>query len=398
MEPLRVLLVHNRYTEKGGEDTVFESEWDALKRQDDIIVDQLIYNNKAGVLKSLINFLFLPWNPLSSRKLRTKIKAFDPDVIHLHNWFFTASLAVITEAKKMNVPVVVTVHNFRLLCPSATLYWDGNIHDEALISAFPWTAVQHKVYRNSYFLTFWLALSIFIHRKMKTFKMIDRYIFLNPFMREIFLASSLDLHRNQTSIKSNFLIEKTYEPSLKDDSYLFIGRLSEEKGIQTLIDAFSRYSKPLTVIGDGPFKAQVMKLAKNHKNIRYLGSLPPDLIIHHMLNSSALLVPSLWYEGMPMVILEAFACGLPVIASNLGAMKTMINHESNGLLFEPGSVDDFILTLKKWNELPDSLKTYYGENARSTFEKQYTAQDNMRILKDIYLSVKTRYDSHNFSK
>jgi len=232
---LKVLMIHTYYQQTGGEDAVFNQERKLLEESEQVEV--LEFRNQPG-LKGALQFLLSFWNPFAARKLKQKISEVQPDIIHLHNVHFAIGPIAIRVAQKAGVPVVMTLHNYRLLCPSATLSYKGEIFIESLNETFPWKAVRRKVYRNSLLQTFWLAWIIFFHKKIGTWKMVDRYIALTDFARELFLHSSFGLKPEKYAVKSNFKEEAALSPVQKGDHFLFVGRLSPEKGIRVLLEAY----------------------------------------------------------------------------------------------------------------------------------------------------------------
>ncbi len=198
---MKVLFIHTCYSQHGGEDAVFESECNLLKSKN-IEVESLLFQNGKNVLR---NIILAPFNIISYLKVKSTIRRFQPDVIHLHNWHFAASPSVVWAAQHCKVPIVMTLHNYRLLCPSAILFHKGELFFESLSGGFPWKAVNRKVYRNSWFLTFWLAAIIRLHKSIGTWKKVDHFITLSEFAKKIFLHSDLGLQEEKLSVKPNFV-------------------------------------------------------------------------------------------------------------------------------------------------------------------------------------------------
>ena len=318
---MKILFIHNKYQQKGGEDTVFEQELELLGQSEQ--VRSLTFQNFSGG-KGVVQFLLSAWNVFSAGKIKKAIRDFQPEVIHVHNWHYAVGPLVVRIAGKRNIPVVLTIQNFRLLCPSATLLYKGALFMDSVQASFPWTAVKKKVYRNSYFQTWWLACVIWIHKKIGTWKMVDRFIVQTDIAKNVFISSSLGVAENQFSIKPNFIKDPGLVPVEREDFFLFIGRLAEEKGIDVLLDAFKDKSADLYIGGDGPLQEKVIAACNENPRIHYLGLLDKKAVRDLMGRCSTLIFPSIWFEGMPMTLIEAFAVGTPVIASDLGAMASMI--------------------------------------------------------------------------
>jgi glycosyltransferase involved in cell wall biosynthesis len=384
---MKILLLHTFYTMRGGEDTVFEQEYKLLLKLHE--VEKITFQNKSG-LPGAIQFLFSFWNPLEAQKLKQIIIQFKPDVIHMHNVHFAIGPIALHVARKMGVPVVVTLHNYRMLCPSGILQHNGVIFTDSLRSRFPWKAIWLKVYRDSALQTFWLALVTWGHKKLGTWKNVTRYIVLTEFAMELFQKSSLNFHRDQIIVKPNFVQSSARTLVNRHDHFLFVGRFTEEKGISVMLEAFIKSGYKLHLAGTGPLIEKVISTCNIHKNITYLGSLGRECVQRAMQNCSALVFPSTWYEGMPMTILEAFSVGTPVLASEIGAMSAMITHRYNGLHFEAGNTNVLIKQLDYWQNLSPAEKETYCTNALGTYLQNYTPEKSLKQLSEIYQSIAKR--------
>ncbi|GHV47626.1 hypothetical protein FACS1894181_01450 [Bacteroidia bacterium] len=200
---MKILLIHTTYRFKGGEDSVVESEKKLLQANSNEVFT-LTFGNPASIIFASTMFLISIFNPFSYWKVTRAIKNFQPDVIHVHNWHFAASPSVFIAARIRKIPVVHTLHNYRLLCPSGILFHNGQLFLESLQQKFPWSAVKKRVYRNSVVQTFWLAFIVWFHKKIGTWNKIDRYIVLTPFSKELFTRSALHLSPEKLTIKPNF--------------------------------------------------------------------------------------------------------------------------------------------------------------------------------------------------
>lgn len=380
---MRILVIHCAYQYKGGEDTVVSEEVELL-RNNGYEVEVLLFNNQGS---SFLKLLQLPFNISAYTKTSDRIKQFNPDVIHMHNLHFAASPSPLYAAKRYGVPVVMTLHNYRLLCPSGMLFHNGEIFTKSLTEAFPFTAVSQGVYRNSKLITFWLALSNKVHQLLNTYRIPAKVICLTNHAASIVSQSKLKLFAHQLIIKPNFTFSPAKAFAPHGDHFLYVGRLSAEKGIKILLDTFAISNLTVLIAGDGPMKETVEEFASKYPNIYYLGNLETNKVTAAMQAASALVFPSEWFEGMPLTIIEAFACSLPVVASKLGAMESMINNGENGLLFEPGNKADFQKTVYKWVQLSGIRKAEMRIKARDTYEALYSPQKNEAQLTAIYRSV-----------
>lgn len=376
---MKILLIHTKYTQAGGEDAVVAQELELLRKTH--TVEVVYFQNKSGI-KGAAQFLRSIWNTNAAQTVRSKIKNFQPDVVHLHNFHFASGPLIIRMIAKMKVPLVQTLHNYRMLCPSAILLHNNHLFLDSLEQSFPWSAVRKKVYRNSSGLTFWLAFVYWFHRKIGTFQKIDRFICLTPFAQNLMQKNRIEIAAEKFVVKPNFTEEiKQHSPEKRGEHFLFIGRLSEEKGIEVLLNAFEQTDFTLKIAGDGPLKETIEKSSIENENIIYLGALKKTEVQREMSLTQALIFPSIWYEGMPMTILEAFSCHTPIIASNLGAMSTIIEHNTNGLHFEAGNAEDLRKQLKNWSTLDTQL---LQENAYRSYTEKYAPNLQLQYFNKIY--------------
>lgn len=379
---MRILIIHNFYQDAGGEDLVYRQERELLAQTAE--VDVLEFHNRKG-LKGIFQFITYPFNIMAANKLSAKIKQFKPDIIHIHNLHYASGPQLIAAAKRHGIPVVMTLHNYRLLCPSATLYHRGAIFTDSISRAFPWKAVRLGVWTGSPLKTFWLAFTNYLHRRIGTWQQVDRYFVLTEFARQLFIHSTLGVPRHRWQVKPNFLVEKNQQqPSNRGRDYLFVGRLSEEKGIRTLVNAFKSSTRSLRIAGDGPLMEELRTVSQKWPNIQLLGALTAEQVHREMTACRALIFPSVWYEGMPMTLLEAFASQTPVIASKLGAMGDMIEDGENGLLFNAGDSSSLERALQRWEAWEHEDQIRIGRQAYQTYQQRYSSLVNQKILLETY--------------
>src|SRR5258706_7455222 len=335
---MKILLIHNKYQQPGGENVVFETEGELLAKNGHF-VERLVFDNST--IRTFVDIFFsglkVIYNPESARKLWKQIEHFKPDIIHVHNFVPLVSPSIFFVAKEFNIPTILTLHNYRLICPSATLVYKGKIYERNIHSVFPFDAIIKGVYRNSMLQTAAVATMVGLHNLIGTWRnKVDFYIALTNFAKEKFRTSALAIPEERLVVKPNFVHDFGIAHSMRNDELLFVGRLVEEKGIQILLKATQILQFNLTIIGDGPLRKLVTDAAKANPNIHYLGFQDKVNVANHMKKCKALIFPSIWYEGFPLTVLEAFSTGTLVIASKLGAMAEIIHDRVNGLLFEPG--------------------------------------------------------------
>jgi glycosyltransferase involved in cell wall biosynthesis len=376
--PHRVLLLHNRYQHRGGEDSVVESEVELLRDRGHP-VELLIWDNEeVGRLPPATVAARTLWSRSSVARVSEAIARFRPDVVHVHNSFPLASPSVYWTADRAGLPVVKTLHNFRLMCPQAMLLRDGRVCEDC-VGRIPLPAIRHRCYRGSRAATAVTAAMLVTHRVLGTYRdRVTRYIALNEFCRGKFIEGGLPADR--IVLKPNFVAADPPPPDAARDGLLFVGRLSAEKGIETLARA-ARLMPQVTirVVGTGPDEA----LLDGVPNIERLGRKSGPEVMQWMACSAALVLPSIWYENFPRTLVEAFAQGLPVIASRIGALGELIEHGRTGLLFDVGSAEDLARRSREALAEPARLRRM-GEAARDVYEAGYTPETNYTILARIY--------------
>jgi len=279
--------------------------------------------------------------------------------------------------------------NYRLMCPGALLMRDGKVCEDCVGKSVAWPAILHGCYRGSRLGSACVTTMLASHRLAGTWrKAVDRYVVLTEFGRRKFIEAGFE--KSKISVKPNFA-EQTPPPGDGDGGYfVFVGRLAHEKGIDILLDAWSKFSGKLKILGDGPMADMVKEFASQNDSIEWLGQQPGDVVQQVVGDATALLVPSTWYEGLPKTIIEAFSVGTPIIASDLGAMSEVIEHEKTGALFEPGSSEELLKALQWMASSPQRAKSM-RTRVRETFEQRYTADRNYEILLDIYRQVLSEY-------
>jgi glycosyltransferase involved in cell wall biosynthesis len=318
------------------------------------------------------------WSVRSIRELGALCTVFQPDVIHVHNTFPLISPSIYWMASARGIPVVQTLHNFRLLCPQGTFLRNGRVCEDCL-GNLPWRAVTRKCYRDSVPQSAVLALMLGTHRAAGTYRhRVTRYIALNAFARARFIGAGL--RPEQVCIKPNFVdCVAPPAPQVRLGG-LYVGRLSAEKGVQTLLAAVCAGNVAMpTVIGAGPLAHDAAQVCGD----RYLGFRAREEIMDAMGRHAFLLVPSLCLEQLPTTILEAFAAGLPVIASRVGPLPDIVKEHVTGLLFEPGNASDLAEKIA-WADAHGAEMAQMGRNARAEYEANYTPSINYRMLLEIY--------------
>jgi glycosyltransferase involved in cell wall biosynthesis len=377
---MRILIAHNAYQHRGGEDMVVESEITLLRAHGHEVAEYRRHNDEITGMSRVALFGQTVWSSRTEVDIEKYVADFRPEVIHVHNTLPLISPSLYYAAGKARVPVIQTLHNFRMLCPQAMFLRDGKVCEDCL-GNLPWRGVVRGCYRDSKAQSAVIAGMLVTHRVLGTYRnKITRYIALNEFCRKKFIEGGLS--SEQISVKPNFA-DIPVSDDVTRHGGLFVGRLSAEKGISILAGAMRQLPKcDLKIIGSGSEEAVFNLLGNTQK----LGFLPRDKIFSHMRSSAYLLMPSICYENFPLTLVEAFACGLPVIASRLGSMAELIEDGKTGLLFDSGSAEDLAKKIA-WAEANSLAIGEMGRNARREYEEKYTPSKNHDQLMQIYIQA-----------
>ncbi len=392
---MRILVVHDRYQQLGGEQAAVEAQTALLRARGHEVV---LYGRDNAEVKQYDVWQQAAFFPAAVFSQRTyqDIKSFAarnrPDVAHIHNVFPLISPSVYRALQDAQIPTIQTVHNFRFLCPNGLFYTHGQIcerckHGNTL------HAVRLKCYRQSYFLSALYALTIATHRRWGTFETIDRFIALTEFTAQKLTEGKLTT-REKISVLGNFLPDPLPTPNLagKREPYVvYLGRLSFEKGVQVLIETMAGLPDlNLKILGDGPLAGSLQELARESgsRNIEFLGYVGGEAKWQILRNAMAAVIPSVCYENFPLAALESMAVGTPVVASNLGSLPYVIEDGKNGLLFKAGDRLDLQRKLAGLMIQPSEVAAI-GVDGCKSIELRFSAESHYRQLMAIYREVKS---------
>jgi len=390
---VRVLLLHNRYQLVGGEDAVVQAE-KALLEQKGHQVSLLEISNDdiTGVWEKANAAVSAIYSFASKRQVSAQITHFRPDLVHIHNFFPLLSPSVYDACRDAGVPVVQTLHNYRLGCPNAMFLRQGRVCEDCLGKRMPWPGIVHGCYRGSRAQSAATAAMLAVHWLRGTWQeRVDAYIVLTNFQKEKMVQAGLP--REKIYVKPNYISEPEQcgESKIFGDYALFVGRLSPEKSITTLIEAYKHNDLriPLKIVGDGPLHESLqadVQAAGLESAIKFLGRQDKSAVLSLMHNARFLVFPSIWYETFGLTMVEAFACGLPVLASRLGSMAEIVEDGVTGLHFEAGNSAHLADKMQWANEHPEEM-ICMGKNARRAYEAHYTPEMNYQQLTAIYQQV-----------
>jgi len=381
---MKILLGHNQYQQPGGEDQSVAAEIAMLEAFGDQVIQYRVHNDSIKAMSGLGVAARTIWNQSSYRDVRNLIKKYRPDVVHFNNTFPLISPAAYYAARAEGVPVIQTLRNYRLMCPSAYFLRNERVCTLCLGKSIAWPSVVYRCYRQSRTATAVVASMLAVHRLLNTWrKTVDTYIALTEFGRKTFVAGGFP--EEKIVVKPNFVYPDSGPGDGQGGYAIFVGRLSDEKGIQTLLNAWRLVKKnvPLRIVGGGPLEPTVQQACAGDSRISFLGHKPVNEVADLLGGAAFLIFPSLWYEGMPRTIIEAYAKGTPVIASNLGAMCDLIADDRTGWHFEAG--DSCMLAKLVDDVWDDHAKLESMRNAsRREFQLNYSYESNYQQLMAIY--------------
>lgn len=382
-----ILMVHNFYQIGGGEHTVFNNEVELLRKNGHKVVTYTRDNKEinASVIKKMLLPFTTIWSFKTYREIKKIIREEKIDIVHCHNTFPLISPSVYYAAKKLNIPVIQTIHNFRFLCPKALFYRNSKVCEECLENNNFKQAIKNNCYRDSKIQTLVITSMLKVHRKFKTYNKIN-YIFLTEFNKNKF-GKLIDINKDNVFVKPNFVEKKYYfeRPDKLAEKFVFMGRLDENKGIKFLVDTWENINDyELHIYGDGPYKEYVEDKARKNNKIKYFGFKDQETIFKDMIDSYGLIIPSESYEGFPMTIAESFSLKIPVLSSNIGNHASIVTDAKAGCIYKLKDEQSFK------EKLGDIIKNNkeYGDNANKYYEEKLSPEKNYEELISIYDKAK----------
>ena len=377
---MRILILHSRYRTgpASGENRVVDDETELLRRNGhdvDLFVPEI---GTPGIRELASVAMGTIWSRRSVAEVGRRIDRWKPDLIHCHNLFPALSPAVIRAAR--DVPVVVTLHNYRFMCLPSTLYRDGHVCEDCLGRA-PWPGVVHRCYQGTSSASAVLATSLVLHRMIDTFRHVDRYIAISDFVLRKHVEAGFPA--GCLTVKRHFALPVETAREGPGEHFVFLGRLVPEKGLETLIQAWPGITHPLIVLGDGPEAARLRDVAP--PNVSFRGTVEPQEVTAVLRDARAVLVPSRWHEAAGRVVVEAYAAGLPVVVASAGALPEIVEDGINGFVVPPRDARAWRSAVMRLGD--DSEAQRLGSAAAQTWADRYTPAHGLRDLEHIYRSV-----------
>jgi glycosyltransferase involved in cell wall biosynthesis len=385
---LKVLLVHNFYQQNGGEDTVFASEGELLREKGHEVIEYIEHNDRIRAMSKLDVAAQTLWSRYSYNRILDILKKEKPDIAHFHNTFPLISPSTYFACRSAGIPVIQSLDNPRLLCPSANFYRNGTLCQDCLGKTYPWPGVLHGCYHHSRLQTAVVATMLSTHRWINTWNSkVDYYLVATEFYKSKFIKGGLPA--DKIIVKPHFIYPDPQSRPEKHygDYALFIGRLDPEKGIRPMLQAWKVLSDiPLKIRGDGQLGEEIRDFIKTNdfNNIKVVERLSKPELTYLIKNARFLVWPSEgYYETFGYVAVENFSCGVPVIASGIGVPREIVRDGITGMHFNPGDHSDLAAKVRwAWDHPVEMIKM--GRNARQEYEEKYTADRNYQLLIGIY--------------
>lgn len=382
---MKILQVHNEYKHMGGEEVVVAAENEMLKQYGHEIHQWIVQNSHINDINILSKAKIAGqsiWSGDSYSQIQRKLRELQPDIVHVHNTIPLISPSVYAACHDAGVPVVHTLHNYKLICPGAYLYRDRGVCEDCIGKLVPSPAVIHGCYRNSSSQSAVAVAGLFTHRLRGTYKNnVDIYIALTRFARQKFIEGGLPAEK--IAVKPNF-VTADIQPGEHQGKYvLFVGKLVQYKGIETLLQAWHQLDEPipLKIVGQGPL--EILLKSNLPSGVEYLGRLPREEVLNMMKDASFVVFPSEWYEGFPMTIAEAFATASPVVTGRLAATAEIVKDGFSGWHFTPGDAQDLARIVKLAWSNPAEIRRR-GKFARQQYDECYSLAKNYQMTMSIY--------------
>ncbi len=387
-----ILFIHNRYRQMGGEDTAYAVQRDLLLQHGHTVEELLEDNRRIVTINRFSLAARTIWSLPARRALDQFITDHQIELAHFFNTFPLISPSGYSACKDRSIPVVQELQNYRWMCPSGMFFRDGRSCEDCLGKIPPLPGIIHKCYHESRIQTAVVASMITVHRWMRTLeKMVDCFIAPTEFLKSKFIQGGFP--REKFFVRPNFTLDDPTGRKNQGDFAIFVGRLSPEKGVGTLLKSWSRLENiPLKILGGGILKSEILSTIHQEglPNVDLLGEVPREQVVSNLMKARFLVFPSVCYECFPLTIAEAFACGVPVIASRLGAMAEIVQDKVTGLLFNPGDPTDLAAKVRWAWDHPAEMEAM-GKNARREYEARYTAEENYPRLMEIYNQAIVNY-------
>jgi len=382
-KPLRILFAHNRYLNRGGEDESRDQEMFVLRSKGHEVIEYEVDNKDIPRANYLAAGLQAIWNVKQHHHITQLMQEAKPDILKVDNYFPILSPSIFSAAKALGVSTVLSVRNYRLICPGASLFRDGRICTDCVGNRLALSAIRHQCYRDSYLQSAAVALSnSFAHLRGTWEHSVDQFIAVSEFVRKELIRGGYP--GEKISVKANSIVD-TGIGNGEGEYALFVGRLIPEKGVHSLLKAWQTIGDalPLKIIGEGALEDLVRSATQINPHIEYLGRQPISQVCDYMGRATVLVFPSEWYEPFGRSIVEAYSKGTPVVAADTEPMRDMIEDRKTGLFFRPGDSEDLARTILSLIRDKGRLR-YMREQSRIRYLSSYTADENYAQMMTIF--------------
>lgn len=384
---MRILKIHNYYAQPGGEDTVFHAEVALLRSKGHEVAEYLEFNKKIESMNNVSVGLQTLWSNSSYQKLKGFLGETKPDVVHFHNIFPLISPSAYYACQELNIPVVQTLDNQRLICPASSFYREGKLCLDCLGKTPPWPGVLHACYHDSRLHTAVVASMLTLHRWLGTWQTkIDIFLCSTNFYRDLFVQAGFP--SDKIVVMPHFVQHPSIPDAVKKtkDYALFVGRLDPEKGVNTLLEAWRHLEVPLKIRGNGRLDYKAREFVNQHdmNNIEFVERMDEQKLSDLIANARFLIMPSEgYYETFGLVIIEAYSRAVPVVASNIGVVPELVSDKQTGLLFEPGNAYALADKARWMWDHPTEASTM-GRNGLNTYKERFTEDRCYKTLVEVY--------------
>jgi glycosyltransferase involved in cell wall biosynthesis len=376
---VKILQVHNTYRQGGGEDSVVRSEAALLRAAGHEVIEHQSANppSRLGAAAALT---VSSWNPLSARELAEVVDRTKPDVAHVHNTWYRLSPSILRLLHRRGIPVVMTVHNYRLMCANALLYRNGSACTDC-VGTHPWRGAVRRCYRDSLVASAAVAGSIAIHRALGTWTTyVDQFVVATDFLRAMLVEAGLSADKIRRIPLSATDPGQRLRPPSASRTVLFVGRLDAEKGTRDLMDLWRGldHGLELRIIGDGAERAALEALRA--PNVRFEGWMKTDDVRREMMEARSLVFPSVLIETFGLSMVEAFAAGIPVVANGIGTRPEVVGRDGAGWLVR--GRDQWLSALANLGD--DTLVDRAGRIARQRYQERFDPAVTLPQLLAVY--------------
>ena len=401
-----LLSINNYHYRRGGADAVYLDHdalfrgagWDtacfAMQHAKNLpsefaayFVEEIEFGESYGLAERLSMAAKIIWSREARRKLAQLIAAVRPDVAHVHCVYHHISPSFLPVLQAAGIPVVMTAHDLKLLCPAYTMLSQGSVCERCAGGA-TWNVAVRRCIKNSLPLSTLIGIESAIHRVSRVYRNnVDRVVTPSRFYHGKFREYGWP--EDQLVYVPNFVQVDDFVPEFAPgDYFVYIGRLSYEKGISTLVEAAARAGVKLVVVGDGPLREALARDAEARRApIHFTGYQSGDALRAWLRNSRALVLPSEWYENAPISVLEAYASGKPVVGARIGGIPELIAEEETGWLFDSGSADELAALLAKLAAADDRVIAAAGRAARQRVEARHTPSRYLDAMREVYAGL-----------